>query len=474
MNLENGYWLLPTRRRASRLQALFDKMMVTKISTPGLILVQTQEFSELAEQYESLVLPPNWRFFVTNGEGMAAKVQEGWQEICKEAEWVGVICDDNLPQTLNWDSRLVEQLQGWDVISSNDGWQAPTRIHGATVWSADLVRAAGYLSPPGLRHLFFDNVWETIGAETKCLRWDMEIMVSHEHASLNGHADSTVKAVNAFWGEDRATYDTWRTNMYTSQNRYKAVASVLDMMHAKGVLDAPPDLKGVSLQIATPCGDGRYERVYMKSWFNTISLLRDLGAEVDWAEIPYCADIAFARAKILGNFRRSPHTHLLFIDSDMGWSPSDVVRLLLTKRDFVAAAGPKKVEIPQFAVNVTDENSRPSAVHHEIGTGLIEVSEVGGAFVMVTKACVERMCQHYADLAFKMPDGEIEHALFDPTVVNGFRRGEDFAFCQRWRALGGKIYVMADIRLDHVGSKTWTGAWMDTFRPIAAMQDAAE
>ena len=35
--------------------------------------------------------------------------------------------------------------------------------------------------------------------------------------------------------------------------------------------------------------------------------------------------------------------------------------------------------------------------------------------------------------------------------------GEDFGFCQRWRDMGGRIWVDPDICLNHIGRYTFTG-----------------
>jgi hypothetical protein len=48
------------------------------------------------------------------------------------------------------------------------------------------------------------------------------------------------------------------------------------------------------------------------------------------------------------------------------------------------------------------------------------------------------------------------YALFDTSLKNGEFYGEDYAFCDRWRAIDGKIWVDKDIALRHVGTTTYT------------------
>ena len=94
-----------------------------------------------------------------------------------------------------------------------------------------------------------------------------------------------------------------------------------------------PDLKGVSLYLGTPSGAGQFDRRYVHSLMQTVDMVRSAGGEIDWGEMPYCADLSYARDRILGAFMRSRHTHMLMIDDDMGWSPHDVLRLLNTRLD---------------------------------------------------------------------------------------------------------------------------------------------
>lgn len=221
-------------------------------------------------------------------------------------------------------------------------------------------------------------------------------------------------------------------------------------------------LSHLSVQFATPCYDGKYHREYVRGFHNSACVLIELGAKVDWAEFPGCADLALARTKIFGNFLRSDHTHLFKIDADMGFHFDDVVRVLLTGKDFVGAAGPKKTKKLEFAANNCDDEGNLLPLLIEADTGLIEVTEVGAAFMCISKECVKKMADAYPDTQFDGDEGVIEYGLYDSFVVGKApkrrRLSEDFAFCHRWRCIGGKIYLLPDIRLQHVGTAVWDGA----------------
>lgn len=224
-------------------------------------------------------------------------------------------------------------------------------------------------------------------------------------------------------------------------------------------------LTGVSVQIATPCMDAKYDRTYTKALTNTLMMLHHYGAQIDWAEFPYCSDIALARSKLFGNFMRSKHTHLMMIDADMGWDPNDVVQLLMLKRDLVGAAGPKKKYPLEFAANNCDDNGDILKIDMEPDTGIVECTEVGMAFMLMSKDCANKMAGEYQDLKFVGDKGTVEYALYDSFLVGSpekrRRLSEDFAFCHRWRRIGGKIYLVPFIKLTHTGSWVWEGALIE-------------
>ena len=46
--------------------------------------------------------------------------------------------------------------------------------------------------------------------------------------------------------------------------------------------------------------------------------------------------------------------------------------------------------------------------------------------------------------------------------------GEDYLFCDRWRAIGGEVWVDPSIELKHVGSSEYAGRLLEILRPVPA------
>lgn len=457
---QKGLWLLPTRGRAhDKLPRFLAAFRASGATTPGLLLVGVHDFSANRAAYDVLDLPPGWKIRCFNTDATAPKCQIALDGLLEkpEIEWVGWLSDDGIPETSGWDMRLVAQLNGWNVISTDDGWQAPRRFNGALCWSADLLRATGYMFPPGVQHFYMDDVWETLSQMTGCWTCDMSVMVRHRHVEKDQSHDATSEKIKTFWGDDERAFGAWQRNERTA-----AAERILQLMRQKDRDDIgeAPDLTGIRLAICTPCGSGRYENLYVKSLINTLNIVKQFGGQVSHWEALYISDINLARAKSFGMFLRSDYTHMLFVDDDMGWRAEDVVRLLLAKKDFVAVAGPRKTLDPSFAVNVSDDHGRPIQHRLDEDTGYLHATGVGMAFTLITHDCAERVANANPHLEFIAPDGRQEFAVFNSMVVNKRYLSEDYAFCHRWRQIGGDVLVCPDISLKHVGSKTWEGDWL--------------
>lgn len=459
-----GVWLLPTRKRIAHVRRFLSAAREMGTSTGGWIIVNEDELETSRADYEALkpyAPSPKWQIVGVKADSYGAAIRAVWPKI-KDMQWVGLVADDLVPCSSGWDMSLINSLQGWNMVSSNDGWQAQTadihksRMHGATVFSGDLLREIGWLFPPKLKHIFHDDMLEGVGRETNCWQIRVDVLVKHLHEALEGIRGPTMDPTSLLWQHDEGVYKEWvETDKAATVERVKA------LMARYGVRTMKPDYKDVRLMISTPSIDGKYEGNYVISLFQTMEMLKQQGVPSQWSEERYTADIALARSKLLAAFRRSNCTHLLMVDSDMDWEPQAVARLFCAKSDFVAVAGPKKRYPLSFAANYTDDMGNPLNLQYDAEKGTMEVSEIGCAFVLITRNCVERMCAAYPELEYIGLTGEKEHLLFAPQVWNKRIMSEDWSWCRRWRAIGGKVLMCPDISLGHTGHHTFRGSFRD-------------
>lgn len=229
----------------------------------------------------------------------------------------------------------------------------------------------------------------------------------------------------------------------------------------------------INIQLATPAGDDHFTREYVDSLMSTKRDLEHFGATFNWRVFPNCSDLCHVRNKILGKFVRTPEaTHLLKIDSDMAWNSSDVIRMLSLDEDFIAGVGPKKkFPIEYCCSNRSDTTGiqQPVEFFAKGDTQLASLNYVGAGFVLITKACAVKMTEAYQDLRYTdVYDGDKEVGVYDPVYLRdgdyNERYFDDFAFCYRWRRIGGKVVIVPDITLKHTGNYTFEGTWKDSFQ----------
>jgi hypothetical protein len=202
--------------------------------------------------------------------------------------------------------------------------------------------------------------------------------------------------------------------------------------------------------------------------------------------------ITRARNEAVAEFLRDPDlTHLFWIDADIGFSVDQVFRLLLADRDVAAGVYPiKRFDWPavlpagltrqtfadrylRYPVNAHDGVS--SAIDDE---GFIEVSEAPTGFMCIRRSVIETMIERLPELKYT-PDGprdsplyDLCYRFFDVMVEPSTQRylSEDYAFCRRWRDIGGKVFADTRSKLSHQGMYTYHG---DFGASIAASPNTA-
>lgn len=149
------------------------------------------------------------------------------------------------------------------------------------------------------------------------------------------------------------------------------------------------------------------------------------------------------RDQLTRRFLHSNAEWLLCLDADVGFTAEDVIALLATKKDFVSGTYVKKQPDRQIPAKTVS----PANV---IGP-LAECEHVPAGFMLVHRTVIERMIGAYAKLAYGTPSGT-QWALWHPTFTleTGYD-GEDVAFCRRWRAIGGQIWLHTGVVLTHFG-----------------------
>lgn len=438
-------WFLPSYKRPEQAQRAIDSMVAHGMTGPGALLLNEND----PTQYDTQ-LPDNWVKYRVPGDD--TRVNDCWRHAFKlrpDEPWYGLMSDDMVVGTDGFERLLVEKAGSNRLASSNDLWQAPARMTGAAVFGGDLVRAIGDLAPIPSRHCFFDDFWEMVGRDFGV--WDvlMDVHVEHLHPYAGkAVSDETHVRANHDMAADQELFVNWCHG--NKGQLYTKIGTAVGK-HARVV-----NLSGVRLVIGTPTHDGRFTLQYLRSFMRTIEALRGLGVTCDLITVPGESLITRARNHIVRQFRQTTGTHLLMIDEDMGWEPQSVIRLLVAAQDVdvVGGCGPRKAYPITFCGNF------PGGDRIELhpANGLVRLDEIGSGFLLMTRKCLDMMCETYLELRYIEPPAMIElFALFDCKIEAGRYWSEDFAFSRRWRAIGGTVWADPQITLEHVGTHVWKG-----------------
>ena len=177
--------LVPSRRRPELLKNFIQSVVDTETTTDGLVIIDKKDYAdnELAYLEIAKLFPGGWKYKVTEPEvvTMADKLKRVWGDL-DDYRAVNLLNDDHYIITKGWDQKLLAGIKGWNFITCNDNWMSPRKAAGATVWSKDLLDRVGWpIYPPGMTHLFIDDLWEAIGRATGCWEIDHSVTIEHRH-----------------------------------------------------------------------------------------------------------------------------------------------------------------------------------------------------------------------------------------------------------------------------------------------------
>ena len=231
----------------------------------------------------------------------------------------------------------------------------------------------------------------------------------------------------------------------------------------------------LDLLIATPCYGGMVSQSYMQSVLGLMVDAAKVELQISICLLGQDALITRSRNTLLAQFMRSNAKHLLFVDADIGFSSDDVFRLIDSTRDIVGGLYP--IRAHQWTTTTLERVRRGepamTAALDYVGElveppghdGLARARYAGTGFLLISREAVLRMraaypetkCRH-EHVAGADPSLDV-FALFDCLIEPDTKHylSEDYAFCWRWRAMGGEVWLDTRSQLTHSGMSEFTG-----------------
>lgn len=233
--------------------------------------------------------------------------------------------------------------------------------------------------------------------------------------------------------------------------------------------------------VATPCYAGQIHVRFMESVLSLSHTLAKEGINMDFYSIPFESLIPRARnASITRFMNNSDSTHILFVDGDIQFHPTSVLKMLKEDKDVIAGCYPKKtvdwdrlklnidqtansVELIQSAMKYA-YNLKPQQ-SHKMERGCVEVLDAPTGFLLIKKSAIREMIKHYPETEY-VNDVAPYHPttgenrffdLFQSRVIDGRYLSEDYGFCRLWQKMNKPIYADLTVKLNHFGSFAYFG-----------------
>lgn len=251
------------------------------------------------------------------------------------------------------------------------------------------------------------------------------------------------------------------------------------------------DLQKYSIFVGTPMYGGSCHGLFTKSC-NDLSML--CTANKIGIKFYYLFNeslVQRARNYIVDEFLRSDATHLMFIDSDIGFNPRDVISLLALnhsdpkKYDIVTGPYPKKTiawEKVAAAAAQGKADNNPFDLAKYSGDFVfnpvkgvnsfqlsepLEIAEGGTGFMLIPRKTLEKYRDAYPELQYLPDHARTEQfdgsrmitAFFDCVIDPDTKRylSEDYFFCRKAREANLRVWMCPWMQLTHVGSYMFNG-----------------
>ena len=218
----------------------------------------------------------------------------------------------------------------------------------------------------------------------------------------------------------------------------------------------------MKVMVAIPAYTGTIHLGTFRSLFTDLMALQARGDH--WEVHDECGNalIADARALIVAQFLASDCDTLVFIDSDVSWEAGALLKLIDYPVDMVAGIYPQRKDPINYCVKWKGTGE----LWADPATGLLEVEGVPAGFMKLSRTQLEAMVEQYPDTEFYVENAPDQKAwaLFCDYRIGKHKMGEDYAFCRRWTDMGGKVWIDPEIKMGHIGNKTFVGHLGDWLR----------
>jgi len=229
----------------------------------------------------------------------------------------------------------------------------------------------------------------------------------------------------------------------------------------------------MKLHIAVPAYDGKICVSTAHSLDHERRAMAQVGIDSEVSYLPGMPLIHIVRNMQAHKFLyESDADKIVFVDADVGWRMGTLIHVATHKEHVVAAGVRRRKEPEDYAITFLE-----SGAEQDSKTGLIEIATIGMALTAITRRALQTFRDKTPELAYGF-EGATHHGFFQCPIKDGRAVGEDVFFCEKWRELGGKVFLDPRHFCTHTdGIKTYggcVGEWLRRGIAEAQTKEAAE
>lgn len=204
--------------------------------------------------------------------------------------------------------------------------------------------------------------------------------------------------------------------------------------------------------IGTPAYEGKVHVQYLTSMVDLCKLLELRGYTPVLRVLAGGSLLVADRNRILQMFWETEADYAVLIDSDLGFDPAAVIRLIDADKELSGGVYPSR-DGASFNFRPILEESGKIVMCPD--TLLLKMSYIPAGFMVMKRSALEKMRNCFPELYYspKYRDNETKSAfcLFNTEVFEGEFWGEDYVFCRRVREAEIDIWVDPLIPFNHAG-----------------------
>ena len=233
------------------------------------------------------------------------------------------------------------------------------------------------------------------------------------------------------------------------------------------------------IMIGTPVYDEQVLVPYHSAVMNLVARFRQERPDVVFDSALLSGSlVARTRSVLASRVLADPrYSHLLFIDSDMGFAPTLILKMLALDEPVVGCLAPVRkndyARLQATARPGADAEAWRFAAHTYIPdqihldrpqrSGFVQAPYAGTGIMLIRRDALEGLREAHPELVTE--SGAYEAGLgYSGPVFHAFAEtledGEDAAFCARWKAVGGDIWVCTNETIIHVGRERFIGNYL--------------